>query len=146
MQLSDPNLHLKLQEMCDCYLETDYRSQLSRIRTKPGPDPDDEAMRYLALALMHAITEQAGKLSLKKDGSDLKVKVQKEGAKDSLPPPPAELFARILQIIRAILHFEGEKGESQLVLGLRNGSVEMRVKLKEKGDEASLKFELAGAE
>jgi hypothetical protein len=144
MHISDPNLHLKLQEMCDCYLETDYLAQLERFRANPGPDPDDEAMRYLALALMHTITEQAGKLSLKQENGEIKVKVKKDGGQEELPPPPAALFTKIIQMIRAILHFEGEKGESELSLGLRNGSLEMLVKLKEKGDEAVLKFEMVG--
>ncbi len=145
MHISDPNLHLKLQEMCDCYLETDFLLQLARFRTQPGPDPDDEAMRYLALALMHTITEQAGKLSLTQKNGEITVKVKKDGSKEELPSPPAALFSRIIQIIQNILHFEGEKGESELSLGLRNGSVEMLVKLKEKGDEAVLKFEIVGA-
>jgi len=144
MHISDPNLHLKLQEMCDCYLETDYLVQLDRFRAVPGPDPDDEAMRYLALALMHTITEQAGKLSLKLKKGEITVKVKKDGAKAELPPPSDALFANILRIVRAILHLVGEKGESELSLGLRNGSVEMRVKLKEKDDEAALEFEIAG--
>ena len=144
MHISDPNLHLKLQEMCDCYLETDYLAQMDHFRAKPGPDPDDEAMRYLALALMHTITEQAAKLSLKQEKGEITVKVKKDGNQEELPPPPAALFTKIIQIIRTILHFEGEKGESELSLGLRNGSLEMLVKLKEKGDEAALKFEMVG--
>jgi len=144
MHISDPNLHLKLQEMCDCYLETDYLPQLERFSAKPGPDPDDEAMRYLALALMHTITEQAGKLSFKQEKGEITVKVKKNGNKEVLPPPSAALFAKIMQTIRTILHLEGEKGESELSLGLRNGSVEMSVKFKDDGDEAALKFELVG--
>lgn len=145
MHISDPNLHLKLQEMCDCYLETDYLAQMDHFRTKPGPDPDDEAMRYLALALMHTITEQAGKLSLKQEEGEIKVMVKKNGSQEELPPPPAVLFTKIIKMIRAILHFEGEKGESELSLGLRNGSLEMLVKLKAKGDETALKFEMGGS-
>jgi hypothetical protein len=144
MHISDPNLHLKLQEMCDCYLETDYLAQMEHFRAEPGPDPDDEAVRYLALALMHAISEQAGKLTLKQKKGEIKVKVKKDGTKEELPAPAAPLFAKIIQIVRAILHLEGEKGESQLSLGLRNGSVEMLVKLKEKDQEVSLKFEMTG--
>ena len=146
MHISDPSLHLKLQEMCDCYLDTSYKTQLARIGGQPGPDPDDEAMRYLALALMHAITEQAGELKFKQDGKGVRVTVKREGDKESLPAPPPPLFAKILGIVRAILHLEGEKGESPLSLGLRTGSVDLRVKVKEKGEEASLKIEFAGAE
>ena len=142
MQISDPNPHLKLQEMCDCYLETDFRPQMAKLCKQPGPDLEEESFRYLALALMHTITEQARKLSLKKEGREIKVKVENNGSKDSLPAPSAELFGRIMAMVRAILHLEGEKGESLLSLGLRNGTVDMRVKLRDQGDEATLRFEL----
>lgn len=142
MQISDPNPHLKLQEMCDCYLETDYRTQLAKLCKQPGPDPEEEAVRYLALALMHTITEQARKLSLKREKLEIKVKVESDGEKHSLPAPSVDLFNRVTATVRAILHLEGEKGESLLSLGLRNGAVEMRVKIREKDDEVALRFEL----
>lgn len=143
MQISDPNPHLKLQEMCDCYLETDFRLQMAKLCKQPGPDQDEEAVRYLALALMHTITEQARKLTFKRDGREIKVKVEHDGGKDSLPPPTLAIFAKVVALVRAILHLEGEKGESMLSLGLRNGAVEMRVKIRENGDEVSLRFELS---
>jgi len=143
MQISDPNPHLKLQEMCDCYLETDFRLQMAKLCKQPGPDPDEEAVRYLALALMHAITEQARKLTLKKNGLAIKVKVENDGGKDSLPSPSPALFARVVALVRTILHLESEIGESQLSLGLRSGAVEMRVKIREKNEEAALRFELS---
>lgn len=142
MQISDPNPHLKLQEMCDCYLETEYRTQMAKLCKQPAADREEEAFRYLALALMHTITEQARKLSLKRDGREIKVKVENDGGKDSLPAPPVDLFERVVAIVRAILHLEEEKGESQLSLGLRNGAVEMRVKIRGIGDEVSLRFEM----
>jgi hypothetical protein len=143
MQISDPNPHLKLQEMCDCYLETDFRLQLAKLCKQPGPDQDEEAIRYLALALMHTITEQARKLSMKREKLEVKVKVESDGEKHSLPAPPVALFNRMVATVRAILHLEGEKGESQLSLGLRNGEVAMRVKIRENGDEVALRFELS---
>lgn len=142
MQISDPNPHLKLQEMCDCYLETDFRLQMAKLCKQPGADREEEALRYLALALMHTITEQARKLSMKKEKLEVKVKVESDGEKHSLPAPPAALFARVVALVRAILHLEGEKGESMLSLGLRSGAVEMRVKIRENGDEVALRFEL----
>jgi len=143
MQISDPNPHLKLQEMCDCYLETDFRLQMAKLCKQPGPDREEEAFRYLALALMHAITEQARKLSMKKEKLEVKVKVEGNGDKHSLPAPPVDLFGVVVATVRAILHLEDEKGESMLSLGLRNGAVDMRVKLRAKDDEVSLRFELS---
>lgn len=143
MQISDPNPHLKLQEMCDCYLETDFRLQMAKLCKQPGRDQEEEAVRYLALALMHTVTEQARRLILKRDGREIKVKVESDGGKDSLPSPSVAMFAQVVVLIRAILHLEGEKGESLLSLGLRSGAVEMRVKIREKGDEVALRFELS---
>jgi len=142
MQISDPNPHLKLQEMCDCYLETDFRLQMAKLCKQCGPDQEEEAVRYLALALMHTITEQARKLSFKSDGREIKVKVENNGGKDSLPPPSKAIFAKVVALVRAILHLDGETGESQLSLGLRSGDVDLRVKIREKGDEVTLRFEL----
>lgn len=143
MQISDPNPQLKLQEMCDCYLETDFRLQMAKLCKQPGADREEEAIRYLALALMHTVTEQARKLSMKKEKLEVKVKVESDGEKHSLPAPPVALFDVVLATVRAILHLDGEKGESLLSLGLRNGAVEMRVKLRAKDDEVSLRFELS---
>lgn len=143
MQISDPNPQLKLQEMCDCYLETDFRLQMAKLCKQPGADREEEAIRYLALALMHTVTEQARKLSMKKEKLEVKVKVESDGEKHSLPAPPVALFDVVLATVRAILHLDGEKGESLLSLGLRGGAVEMRVKIRAKDDEVSLRFEMS---
>ncbi len=143
MQISDPNPHLKLQEMCDCYLETDFRLQMAKLCKQPGADLEEAAIRYLALALMHAITEQARKLSMKRAGQEIKIKVERDGGKDSLPQPSLAMYAKVVALVRAILHLEDEIGESLLSLGLRSGAVEMRVKIREKGDEVALRFELS---
>ncbi|MBU0675846.1 MAG: hypothetical protein KJ950_14505 [Proteobacteria bacterium] len=142
MQIHDSNLHLKLQEMCDCYLETDYRTLLTTISSRAGADLDEEALRYLGLALMHIITEQATKLTLKQEGTAIRVKVKNDGNKEELPIPSAPLFAAMVKLVRGILHFEGGGGESLLSLGLRSGSVDLLVALQENGGEISLKFKV----
>jgi len=141
MQLSDPNLHLKLQEMCDCYLETDFAKQLNAMTKSASRDLDEDAVKYLALAIMYGINERAGTLKFKKKkDNSLKAVLETGDGKISLPQPSPQLFDRIAETVRSILHFEAGGGQLPLVLGLRNSQLELTVKLKEKEDETSLKL------
>jgi hypothetical protein len=134
------NRHLKLQEMCDCYLETEFLAELQHLSTSPPSDDlEEDAIKYLALALMLAITEQAAKLSLKKKGDAITV-VVKDTDKKILPPPADAVFGKIIEIIRAILHIEEDKGKLPLSLGLRNGEVNVFVKVKRKDNKESAAF------
>ena len=141
MQLSDPNLHLKLQEMCDCYLETDFAKQLAAMSKAQSKDLDEDAVKYLSLALMYGVTDRAQQLKMKKkkDGT-VKASLVIDDTKISLPLPPAALFDRMVAVIRTILHFEAGGGQMPLVLGLRNSQIDLTVKLKEKEGETSLKI------
>jgi hypothetical protein len=137
------NQHLKLQEMCDCYLETDFVAELEHMAEVPtSVDLEEEAMKYLALAIMHSITEQAAKLSLKKKDDSIIVAV-KDKKKEILPPPTDSIFDKIIEIVRAILHIEEDKGKLPLSLGLRNGEVNFIVKVKRDGSKNSATFTVA---
>ena len=70
------NNHLKLQEMCDCYLETDFLSAMQDMAGTVSKEVEEDAIKYLALAIMYAITQKSEKLSLKKKGDDLKIKIK----------------------------------------------------------------------
>jgi hypothetical protein len=133
------NNHLKLQEMCDCYMETDFLSAMQNMTGVDSKDTDEDAIKYLALAIMYALTQKAEKLSLKKKGKELKVKI-KNGSKEKLPLPSVVILEKIFEIIRAILHIEEDKGEMQFSLGLRSGEVNAMVKVERKGDKQSLKI------
>jgi hypothetical protein len=134
------NQHLKLQEMCDCYLETDFVAELEHMAAAPTSDDlEENAMKYLALAIMHTITEQAAKLSMKKKGDVISV-VVKNKEKETLPPPTAAVFNKIIAIIRTILHIEDDKGKLPLSLGLRNGEVNLTVKVKRGDNKESAAF------
>ncbi|MEW6429587.1 MAG: hypothetical protein AB1568_16320 [Thermodesulfobacteriota bacterium] len=141
MQLADPNLHQRLLEMCDCYLETDFAKQLNVISHGHSKDLDEDAIKYLALAIMYGVSEQADELKMKKkkDGK-IKVLLQIDGEKKALPIPPVALFDRMLQMMEAILHLEKDGGELPLALGLRTSQLELQVKVKEKEDETSMKI------
>ena len=70
--------HLKLQEMCDCYMETDFLPEMQGMAGADSKDVEEDAIKYLALAIMYAITEMAGKLSFKKKGEEIKVTIKNE--------------------------------------------------------------------
>lgn len=139
MQLKDPSLQQKLQEMCDCYLETDFAAQLAAMTRKPSADLKEDAVKYLSLALMYGLTEKARKVTLKKDGK-IRARIKAVEQKIKLPQPAPDLFDSVIDLVRGILHFESIGGSSLLVLGLRNSQLDLRVKLKELEDKTSLTF------
>lgn len=143
MEKLSHNLHKKLQEMCDCYMNTDFKAELEAMAGKTGENLEEEATKFLALAILLAVSEKAGKLSIKMKKEEVKVGLAAE-EKISLPSPALEIAVEIFRIMRAITHIEEDKGNLPISLGLRNSSVEVQVKLKrdaEKGKESlKLKF------
>ena len=45
------NLHLKVQELCDCYATNDPLKEMSEI--KGDDDKEEAAIKWLALAALH---------------------------------------------------------------------------------------------
>lgn len=140
MEIHDPNLHLKLIEMCDCYLETDFKGQLQRLATSPGGDIDEDSVKYLALAIMYALTEKAQKLVFKCKKGQLTMLIKAGGEKISLKAPSLEIFNRIVSIVRTILHLEEDKASLPLSLGLRSGQIDVQVKVERSSNKESLKL------
>lgn len=133
------NYHLKLQEMCDCYMETEFRKELQHMVGISG-DLEENSIKYLALALMCAVTEKAAKLSLKSKDGKVTVTVKSEDEKLALPAPSQPLFEKMVAIMRGILHLDEDKGKTALALGLRSGDLELQVKVERKPGKESLKF------
>lgn len=133
------NFHLKLQEMCDCYMDTDYLPELDRTVASKGGDIEENSVKYLALAILEALTQKAKKLTLKKSDK-IKVKVSSFDEKIELPAPTDDMVDKIFEIMRAIIHLDDRKGESALAFGLRSGQVDLTVKLKKKEGKESLKL------
>jgi hypothetical protein len=133
------NLHLKVQELCDCYATTDPLREMSRIPN--DVDKTESALKWLALAALHGINDNASNITVRKT-RDGQVTVTAEYRRTELPSPGPEAGGQIFSAIREITHIDGAKGQTKLALGLRDSSVELRVKLKnEDGEERfSLKF------
>jgi len=119
--------HLKLQEMCDCYLETDFSKKLAAMKRSLKADVSEEAFKYLALALLEATTEQASELSFVTLDNLTTVTVEGSEKTIHLPAPPPNLLHAITTIIRDITHIDEGNGESALILGLKNGQLDLSV-------------------
>jgi hypothetical protein len=133
------SLHLKVQELADCFATTDTLGEMSKI--KDDADKDEAALKWLALAALHGVNANSEKISLMTSGSD-KVQVNAEYRRSELPSPGAEIGRKILEALKEITHLEGEDGRTSLVLGIRDSSLEVRVKLKRSkdGEKLTLKF------
>ena len=139
MEVHDPNLHLKLMEMCDCYLGTDYASTIHKVADAPSSDTQEDALRYLALALLFTLTEKARQLSLKRKNDKITVTIKHEDEKIALRPPTRVVFDKIVAMLRAILHLEEDKGGLPLVIGLKNDQIEVQVKIERTSDKETIK-------
>ena len=137
MEKISRNYHARLQEMCDCYMETDYRQEMQKMVSERSPDLEEDALKYLALSILYSTTEKAKKLSFKKKEGEQKVTVKAE-EKMELPTPTGEIADMIFEIMRSITHLEGEKGREPLSLGLRDGRMELGVKVEREEEKESL--------
>jgi len=136
------NYHQRLQEFCDCFMETDFKKELETaskgVSGDPGGDPDELALKFLGLTLLYGANEEAKRISLQrsKEGKVL-LSVEARG-NYQLPPPSVQLADRIFSIARSITHLEKDRGKSPLSLGLRNDRMEVNLEIDRKGGGESL--------
>ena len=132
-------LHLKVQELCDCYATTDPLREMSAIVN--DSDKDEAALKWLALTALHGINANAEEISITRS-KDGKIKVMAEYRKSELPNPGNVIGEKIIEAVRQITHVEEDKGKVPLALGIRNGSIEISVKLKrsDREEKITLKF------
>jgi len=133
------NLHLKVQELCDCYATNDPLKEMSKIVN--DADKDEAALKWLALTALHGVNNNAKEVTITRTADGL-VEVRAKYRESELPTPGAEVGSRIMDAVREITHIEGRKGKSPLALGIRNDSIELKVKMKEKESrtEVTIKF------
>ncbi len=133
------NLHLKVQELCDCYATNDPLKEMSEI--KKDSDQDEAAAKWLALAALHGVTDNAKEVSITRS-PDGNIKVTAKYRESELPSPGAEIGEKIMNAVREITHIEGGKGKSPLALGIREDSIELKIKMKSKdeGERVTIKF------
>lgn len=133
------NLHLKVQELCDCFSTTDPLKEMSEV--KNGANSLDAALKWLALTALHGVNSNANKISIKQtnDGS---ISVVAEYRDTELPSPGADVAGNIFEVVREITHIESAKGKTKLALGIRDSSLDLSVSIKDKDDykKISIKF------
>jgi len=123
------NVHLKVQELCDCYAANDPLKEMSIV--KNDADKEEAAFKWLALAALHGVNDNAKEITVSRS-SDGTVKVLAKYRESELPSPGSDVGAKIMESVREITHIEGNKGKMPLALGIRNDSIELQVKMKEK--------------
>jgi len=133
------NLHLKVQEMCDCYATGDPLKEMSII--KNDEDKEEAALKWLALAALHGVNNNAEEITITRS-SEGTVRVVAEYRESELPSPGSEIGGKIVDALREITHIEDDKGKTPLSLGIRNDSVNLQIKFKaKKGKEKiAIKF------
>lgn len=132
------NLHLKVQELCDCFATTDPLQEMYEMEKGRGEEEDE--LKWIALALLHGINSYAEKITLAvgKDG-DMEVTVKYK--KSELPSPPPETGKKIVEAIRNITHMEKDREKTTLALGVRDSSIDLEIKSSRKGDKDVIKIE-----
>jgi hypothetical protein len=133
------NLHLEVQEHIDCFAAADPLKEMSEITA--DADKEQAALKWVALAALHGINYNAEKISLRTTADGMTT-VQAKYREGELPSPGGEIGHRILEAIRRITHFEDDKGEGPLALGVRNDSIELGVSVERDadGETVTLRF------
>jgi len=133
------NLHLKVQELCDCFATTDPLKEMSEL--KNDPDTREAALKWLALAALHGINAGAKKISIRmSEAGEVEVTAKYREAK--LPSPETTTGGDILKVIREITHIDADKGSLPLALGIRDSRVDLDITIKkeEGGESATIRF------
>jgi hypothetical protein len=132
-------LHLKVQDLCNCYAQNDPLKEMSLL--KKDADTEEAALKWIALAVLHGVNNGAEQISIAK-GADGRVKVIAEYKDAELPSPGSDIGKRAIKALREITHIEEKKGELLLALGIRDSNLEVKVKVKQQDDTetVTLKF------
>jgi len=131
--------HKRMQELCDCYAETDPLKEMAMIQS--DKDKEEAALKWLALAVLHGVDRNAKKISIER-ASDGNITVTAEYRDTDLPTPGREIGRKIIEAARQITHIEEKKGEIPLAIGIRDSSIEIRMKVKRENgaEKITLKF------
>lgn len=135
------SLHKKVQEQCDCFTTTDYLSEMSKVKNEA--DLEEAATKWLALAALHGVNDSAKEVTISKDKSG-NVKVVAEYKEAELPSPGTEVADKIFETVRNITHIEDKKGKTDLALGIRDSSINLKIKVKEGDDKVQIKIKFPG--
>jgi hypothetical protein len=131
------NLHLKVQELCDCYATNDPLKEMSNVKNEG--DKDEAALKWLALTALHGVNGNADKITITRS-KDGEIIVTAEYRESELPSPGADIGVKIMEAVREITHIEEDQGKTPLALGIRNDSIEIQVNMKSEEGEEKVTF------
>ena len=118
-------LHKKIQEQIDCQATVDPLKEMSSLGRLENDD--ESALKWIALATLHGINMNAGRITIFKSGMDVKVTAEYRPAE--LPSPGVNIGEKIIEDFRRIIHLEGDRGKTTLAMGIRNASIDMGVEI-----------------
>jgi len=142
----DRNYHQRLQEFCDCYMETDPKKELEKaakgVSGDPSGDLDELALKFLGLGIFYGASEKVKKISIQRSKDDKVIFSVEARGKYQLPPPSVQMADRIISIARAITHIEEAKGKEPVSFGLRNDRMDITFQFdrKKSGEAFSILF------
>lgn len=140
----DRNYHQRLQEFCDCFMETDYKKELNAaskgVSGDPSGDLDELALKFFGLTLLYGANEDAKRISLHRSQEGKVLFSVEARGKYQLPSPSVLVADRVFSIARSITHIDKDQGKSPLSLGLRNDRMEINLEFDRKGEGESLYF------
>jgi len=133
------NLHLKVQELCDCFSTTDPLKEMSEL--KNDKNSLDAALKWLALSVLHGVNNNAKEISIRQDDGGA-VSVVAEYRDTELPSPGPDVAAIIFEAVREMTHIEGDDGKVRFAMGIRDSSLDLSISVKDKNGnrKISIKF------
>ena len=133
------NLHQRVQEMCNCFATNDPLKEMSRLQN--DANTEEAAIKWVALAVLHGINNNAEEISIEKSKNG-NVRVLAEYRRAELPAPGAAVSDKILQTMKEILHIDSSQGDSTLAFGVRDNSMDLKVRTREEGGDhkVTIKF------
>lgn len=133
------SMHKKVQEMCDCYATTDPLKEMSDLSREA--DAESAAIKWVALAALHGVNNNAKKICISSD-DDGRITVVAKYRESELPSPGQAVGGKIFDTFREMTHIEADKGKTALALGIRDSSIDLKVKIKKKngGETISIAF------
>jgi len=133
-------LHKKVQELVDCFATTDPLKEMSGLIKEK--DENEAALKWLALAVLHGINMNAKEITINRSRNG-KVGVTAKYREAELPSPGTTIGEKVFAAVQGITHLERSKDKTVLVLGVRDGSIEIKVEIKkgEEKEEVSLRFQ-----
>lgn len=133
------SLHLKAQEMADCYKGTDYLREMSLAAH--DTDAEEGALKWIALAVLHGVNSNAKSVSIRRAENGT-VTVMAEYRDTFLPSPGKDIGKKAIEFLRSMVDLQEDKDSQRLAFGWGQESLDLKIKAKRKdGQETvTLKF------